>query len=415
MTSLKHAQPQCRTDNYALLISRVVLLVFILGLVALPAAWAQSYNVVYSFDGSVGSLPLGKALLDDRGNLYGTASAGGSNQKGTVFKVSPSGTATLLYSFTGGADGGAPEAGLIADEEGNLYGTAAQGGYTGGRCGGVRSGCGVVFKLSKSGVENVLYAFRDGPDGDGPYHELVRDAAGNLYGTTTWGGVLGGICGTFGCGVAFKLDRSGHETVLHAFTGGADGWLPNSALLLDAEGNVYGTAAQGGIFTGQDCSSRGCGVIYKIDAAGKYSVLYSFTGGFDGLLPWTLISDSNGNFYGCTIEGAASDEGTIFELSNSGELSVLYTFGTHSIDFGCGGLLRNSDGTLYGTTKYATGTIFKLDTSGNYSEVYRFKVSAGGFDPNVPTLDSQGNLHGTTYTGGNPQCHGCGVVYELTP
>ena len=381
-----------------------------------PSAQAQSFDLFYTFNGVVGANPRGNSLLDSLGNLYGTTSNGGSNLEGTVFKVSPSGKATRLYSFTGGPDGRGPAAGMIADANGNLYGTATSGGYTGGICGGARSGCGVIYEVSTTGQETVLYAFRGGADGDSPYHELVRDTAGNLYGNTEWGGVFGGPCGTLGCGVVFKLDPSGNETVLYAFTGASDGAHPNSPLILDGSGNLYGTTSAGGNRSGSVCQPyKGCGVIFKIDSAGNETVLYPFTGGSDGGFPWAVIADASGNFYGCTEVGAASDHGTVFELSAASQFSVLYSFSSHGVDFGCGGLVRASDGTLYGTTNYASGTIFTLDTRGHYNVLHRFNTPADGTTPNVPTLDSQANLWGTTAYGGNPKCGECGVVYKITP
>jgi uncharacterized repeat protein (TIGR03803 family) len=161
---------------------------------------------------------------------------------------------TVLYQFTGGEDGAFPFAGVVRDWGRNLYGTTEGGGGTG--CGG--SGCGTVFKVDTTGKETVLYAFTGGPDGGLPLGGLVRDGAGNLYGTTYSGGNATECTG--GCGVVFKLDTTGTETVLHTFTGGADGSNPAASLLLDSSGNLYGTAYQGG--TG--CNGSGCGVVFKI-------------------------------------------------------------------------------------------------------------------------------------------------------
>jgi uncharacterized repeat protein (TIGR03803 family) len=197
-------------------------------------------KVLYSFTGQAGANPYGSLLLDSKGNVYGTASFGGSFSAGIVFKVDPTGTETVLYSFTGGTDGGYPEAGLIRDAKGNLYGTTSSGGS---------SGAGTVFKLDPSGTETVLYNFTGGADGANPaWGTLLRDSAGNLYGTTSQGGASD-------FGVVFKVDTTGKETVLHAFSG-RDGKTPYGTLVRDKAGNLYGTTYEGGAFGG--------GVVFKI-------------------------------------------------------------------------------------------------------------------------------------------------------
>jgi uncharacterized repeat protein (TIGR03803 family) len=186
--------------------------------------------------------------------MYGTATCG------VVFKLSPAGTETVLYSFTGQPDGGNPEAGLVRDAAGNLYGTTAFGGSS-TTC---PAGCGTVFKLSPTGTETVLHSFT-GPDGANPYAGLVRDAAGSLYGTTSSGGVKSSACqgGSETCGVAFKLSPTGTETVLYSFTGGADGDVPYAGLIQDAAGNLYGTTAYGGANSTCD-PPYGCGVVFRL-------------------------------------------------------------------------------------------------------------------------------------------------------
>jgi uncharacterized repeat protein (TIGR03803 family) len=197
-------------------------------------------KVLYSFTGQAGANPYGSLLLDSKGNVYGTASFGGSFSAGIVFKVDPTGTETVLYSFTGGTDGGYPEAGLIRDAKGNLYGTTSSGGS---------SGAGTVFKLDPSGTETVLYSFTGGADGGSPSEgSLLRDSAGNLYGTTPQGGASD-------FGVVFKLAPTGKFTVLHTFSG-RDGKIPYGTLVRDKAGNLYGTTYEGGAFGG--------GVVFKI-------------------------------------------------------------------------------------------------------------------------------------------------------
>lgn len=185
-----------------------------------------------------GAGPSAGVIRDPSGNLYGTTFSGGAWDQGVVFKIDTSGRQTILHSFAGGAQGANPHAGVILDQSGNLYGTTE-------RSASYCDGCtrnGVVYKLDATGVETVLYTFTGGDDGGCPYGDMARDAAGNLYGTTSYGGMSGH-------GVVFKLDTSGHETVLHSFTGGADGASPNGVLL--DSGNLYGTAYCGG--TGSGC------------------------------------------------------------------------------------------------------------------------------------------------------------------
>jgi uncharacterized repeat protein (TIGR03803 family) len=188
---------------------------------------------LYSFTGDDGAHPQADLIADPAGNLYGTTPSGGVVGQGTVFRLDSSGSLTVLYNFTGGSDGAAPVAGLIADAAGNLYGTASRGG-TGTFC------CGTVFQLTPSGDLTVLYSFTGGSDGGNPRAGLIADAAGNLYGTT-------GSFGPGGNGTVFQLDSSGTFTVLHSFTV-SDGTNPQAGLIADPAGNLYGTTLDGGAF-----------------------------------------------------------------------------------------------------------------------------------------------------------------------
>jgi uncharacterized repeat protein (TIGR03803 family) len=201
-----------------------------------------------------GSAPAAGLIRDSAGNLYGTTPGGGAMGWGTVYKIDTAGTETVLYSFTGGADGGMPYASLIEDSAGNLYGTTTWAGIAAGS-----AGFGVVFKLDTAGTETVLYTFTGGADGGYPAAGLVQDSEGNLYGTTQAGGTGSGFSGD---GVVFKLSSTGTETVLHTFTGGTDGLQPLAGLLRDSSGNLYGTAVGGGI-TNSGCPF-GCGIVFKI-------------------------------------------------------------------------------------------------------------------------------------------------------
>ena len=321
-------------------------------------------TVLYSFTGgSDGSIPIGGVIRDRAGNLYGTALHGGTTNNycntscGTVYKISPDGTFTVLYTFTGGSDGGNPFAGLIADKKGNLYGTTEQGSSGTQNCGPF--GCGVVFELSPTGVETVLYNFRGYQDGDGdnPGAGLTMDDAGNLYGTTFQGGTTSCDCGT-----VFRLAPDGTETVLHRFNGSDGNGPVLGNLILDASGNIYGTADYQG--------PGGCGVAFKLTPKGRETVLHGFACGSDGGYPFSgLIGDTSGNLYGAASSYGANGHGVVFELTPDGTETVLYAFaGGNDGAFPYGGLLARKHH-LYGTTysgggsatcSNGCGTIFKV-------------------------------------------------------
>ncbi|MFY9676302.1 MAG: choice-of-anchor tandem repeat GloVer-containing protein [Terriglobales bacterium] len=255
----------------------------------------NNYSVLYNFPLAWGSPygfgPFGSLTLDGQGNLYG-AGPGGKNHCnigscGMVFKLDPSGNVTVLHAFATGK-GIYPNAGLIRDAAGNLYGTTIA---------GSKGSHGLVYKLDSTGKETVLHYFGKKPDGTNPQFGLVQDAASNFYGTTEEGGLRG--CpdaeGPLSCGVVFKVDPRGNETVLYEFTGKADGGNPYGPLAIDSAGNLYGTAGWG---------SAKSGVIFKVDPAGNETVLYNFAGGAQGVTPQGgLAMDAQGNLYGTTYTG----------------------------------------------------------------------------------------------------------------
>src|SRR5580700_2417129 len=198
-------------------------------------AQAQTETVLHSFASLPGRNPYAGVIRDSAGNFYGTTRYGGTAFEGAVYSVDATGQGKVLYSFWNGEDGGQPFAGVIRDAAGNLYGTTFQGGIFTHHCGG---GCGVVYKVDPSGRETVLHRFK-GSDGSGPYAGVIRDSAGNLYGTTYAGGAAN-------AGVVYKLDAAGAFTVLYSFTGGADGANPYAGVILDSAGNLYGTTEGGG-------------------------------------------------------------------------------------------------------------------------------------------------------------------------
>jgi uncharacterized repeat protein (TIGR03803 family) len=298
-------------------------------------------TVLYSFKGKPdGASPFAGLVQDSAGNLYGTTSAGGTSNLGTVFKLANT-VETVLHSFTGPpADGASPYAGLVGDSDGNFYGTTSAGGA---------SNKGVVFKVTATGAEKVLYSFAGGADGGFPYGGLLRTSAGDVYGTTSAGGIMTGNCYPNGCGVVFEVNTAGKETVLYSFTGSPDGASPYAGLIGDTDDNLYGTTYNGG--TG-GCTN-GCGAVFKLNSAGVETVLHSFAGyPTDGAFPDAgLVRDSTGNLYGTAAYGGGSDNGVVFELGTTGTETLLYSFPeTTDGAVPLAGLVLNSADILYGTT-----------------------------------------------------------------
>jgi uncharacterized repeat protein (TIGR03803 family) len=270
---------------------------------------AGKEKVLYSFTGGTdGAYPYSGLVRDSKtGNLYGTVQAGGADNDGGVFFITPSGTETILYSFNQ-ADP-EPNGVLVRDAAtGDLYGTTSFGGAY---------NHGMVFQVTPTGVETVLYNFTGGADGSSPSGNLIRDGKGILYGLTTYGG--GGSCDSgFGCGTVFEVAPSGTEKVLHSFTGGADGSSPSGGLVRDAKGNLYGATTYGGSGTG--CSSGiGCGTVFEITPAGTETLLYTFAGTADGGIPrdngGLALDAKTGNLYGTATSGGSNNAGVVFMLT----------------------------------------------------------------------------------------------------
>jgi uncharacterized repeat protein (TIGR03803 family) len=268
-------------------------------------------TTLFSFHNFVGQLPVGGVTVDSAGMIFGTTSVGGGTSTcsdcGVVFEFSSAGVYSVLHRFTGGQDGKRPQSSLLWDSLGNLYGTTAQGGGS-AVC---ADGCGTLFRMSPTGAEKTLYRFGGAPDGAGPSGGLIRDHAGNFYGTTAGGGTSTSCTG--GCGTLFKIDPAGNETVLYSFQGGTDGVGPTGPLALDDEGNLYGVTAAGGN------ASCFCGTAFKLDPSGVETILHVFTGyPTDGTEPiGGLIRDSAGNLYGATVQGGngSSNSGIVFKIT----------------------------------------------------------------------------------------------------
>jgi len=376
-------------------------------LLSMPAQ-AQTYDVFYSFQGGTtdGSMSLGGLVRDSANNLYGTTSAGGTNNVGTVFKIDPSGAETILHDFGGPGDGANPAAGLLIDRSGDLYGTTQNGGSFGG---------GTVFNIDGSGNETVLYNFgAEKNDGKFPAAALVFGPEGGLYGTTPSGGNAN--CAG-GCGTVFGVDTKGHEILLYPFTGGYRGWEPEGSLLWDGAGNLYGTAFYGGHLECHNITN-GCGLVYRLNQHAGFTRLHAFDKS-DGANPAAgLVAGVQGISYGTTTAGGEgrSPSGTLFQMDQSGSVTTLYYFGHQRFDpSGVNDtLVRDSAGNLYGTSQrggsHGFGTVFEFDTSNQLTILYSF---TGGSDGGVPagSLLLVGNtLYGTTSSGG---VGNNGVVFRL--
>jgi uncharacterized repeat protein (TIGR03803 family) len=246
-----------------------------------------------------GSRPTGGVVHDGDGNVYGTTVYGGNN-KGTVYEVSPDGTMTNLYVFNGMTDGGYPYDALTLGRDGNFYGTTR---------GGLHSNPGTVFKISPTGALTTLHYFSGGSDGGNPYSALVQGSDGDFYGTTSAGGITTN-------GTIFKISPGGVFTNLYLFTGGTDGADPRAGLTLGVDGNFYGVSSAGG--------TNGYGTLFEVSPEGKFSSLYSFTGGDDGANPQAgLVLGSDGNLYGMTTQGGAGGNGVVFRLTVGSLSSIL--------------------------------------------------------------------------------------------
>ncbi len=311
---------------------------------------------IHIFEGNGASPPgaHGNGLvLDGSGNLYGTADLGNLGH-GFVFQLDKNGAFTDLYDFAAGSDGDVPTGYLFRNAAGTLYGTTLGGGGSSDPLCPNGQGCGTVFELGPTGQYKVLYSFLSNADGTPP-QTVIGDVTGNLYGTTFQGGQ--GCTQALGCGTIFKLNTSGKKTVLHAFTGGPDGSLPAGGLALDSAGNLYGSTLGGGDptcpYTG---TGPGCGVVFKIDNKGVETVLHTFHGGSDGGFPGSLILDAAGYLYGVTGAGPGGGAtcGLVFKIDPSGNLTNLHTIAGGSEGCGeIGALVPDTAGNLYGAS--ATG------------------------------------------------------------
>jgi uncharacterized repeat protein (TIGR03803 family) len=357
----------------------------------------NGYKVLYSFEGGSDAGNPYAGLTNLNGTFYGTTYGGGGGSFwGTVYKVSTSGEEHVLYRFQAGHDGAHPYDDLTA-VGGTLYGTTQQGGT---------SGNGTVFKVSPSGEEHVIYSFKGGSDGQYPYSRLL-DVNGTLYGTTQTGGA------EYGWGVVFKISTSGEENVLYRFKANNDGTHDGAhpyAGVIDLNGTLYGTTQEGG--------ASGNGTVYKISTDGVEHVIYSFKGGTDGQYPFAKLTALNGQLYGTTETGGGGiGWGVVFKVSVTGDEHVLYRFkgGHDGAHPEYGGLITVGGDALYGTTYQGgasgAGTVFKVTTAGVEQVLYSFKGGTDGQYPYAGLTNLNGTLFSTTYQGG---ASGTGTVFKLS-
>ncbi len=391
---------------------RSLMLAFAMALVAFasPSAQSQTFSVVHTFTGgSDGGNPQAGLVLGTEGNFYGTASSGGQYGAGDVYEMSSTGAVTVLYSFTGEADGSTPTASLLF-LDGALYGTTSAGGA---------HGAGTVFKLTFAGIETVLYSFTGGADGSAPGAALTHDASTNLYGTTFAGGARGN-------GTVFELvhPKNGSapwpEEVLYSFGAVGDGANPVSGVAMDKTGNLYGTTSIGGTY--------GYGNVYQLvpsSSGWTENIIHQFELLGDGGTAYAgIVLDHAGNLYGATTDGGLGGEdggGTIFKMSQvdgAWTFTALYDLAGWGISGSFRNILVPSASLIYATTHCdganTDGTVFELkETKGvwKYTLLYTFTGGSDGyFLFSSPVLDHKGNLYGTTRFGGEDSA---GVLFKI--
>jgi uncharacterized repeat protein (TIGR03803 family) len=389
-------------------------------------------TVIHAFTGADGKGPVASLILASDGNLYGTTTYGGTDNLGTVFRVTPAGIFSIVYSFDGSV-GAYPLVNLIQGTDGSLYGTTANGGA---------SNAGAIFKMTLAGVATNMYSFSEpdnneiNADGFGPHGALLQGSDGNFYGTT-FGGIYGG-------GTLFKITAAGVLTTLHSF--GAvdslgnkpDGFNPTAGLTLGSSGNLYGSTFYGGV---NQPASSGCslggtvegtpavgGTIFSMDPAGSVSTLYSFgaLGSMDGSAPTNLTMMGDGNLYGVAECGGNHGAGVFYMITPAGVLTNIYAFVGDTTDSGngpIGTLLATTDGTgFYGVAQFGgggnSGVVYRITTAGALTVLYSFSAtntSNANQDGAVPaaglTRDATGNLYGTTQYGGPA---GAGTIFRLS-
>jgi uncharacterized repeat protein (TIGR03803 family) len=383
---------------------------FALALAVSPAQ-AQTFKVLHQFNSqNDGAESEGAILRDAAGNLYGTTAF-----PGTVFKINPKGKESILAAMDSPAPGlAAPSGTLIQDQAGNLYGVAEGG----------PGGAGAVYKVSLKGKTTILFAFQGGLNTDtpkGPAGGLLMDKSGNIFGAAQFGSNQ--TC-RIGCGSIFQLDPLGNLNLLYKFTGGSDGGNPIGPLVQDADGNFYGVAQSGGDFTCPEkflIHKAGCGVVFKLAANGKLTVLHTFTGRTDGAVPQGgLLLDAAGTLFGTTLTGGNFEHGTVFKIAKDGTYTVLHRLTQREGRNPNGGLVEDPAGNLYGTAQLGgadnLGSVFRLSQDGTVKVLHAFTGLEDGAVPFAGLFrDDAGHLYGTTVKNFLIQIVQGGNVFEITP
>jgi uncharacterized repeat protein (TIGR03803 family) len=410
-----------------------------------PPGTAQTFTTLHSFCAQIncpdGANPIAPLIQATNGDLYGTTESGG-HQWGTVFKITPSGTLTTVYTFCSSGvctDGGMP-GGVVQATNGYLYGTTSQGGasyISPNNC--APEGCGTVFKMTPGGKLTTIYNFCPQglpcTDGGGPNGGLIQATNGDFYGTTSYGGT-NCVPVTGDCGTVFRITPSGALTTIYNFcsqTNCADGEFPYAGLVQATNGDFYGTTGWGG--------ANGDGTVFKITPSGMLTTLYSFcshAGCTDGANPFAgLVQATNGDLYGATGAGGIGASvcapgqltpvggcGTLFKITPSGTLATLYSFCSQGecTDgmYPLAALIQGTDGYLYGTTSgggaNGEGTIFKITPSGKLTALYSLCSQSGcsdGASPQAALIQAtNGDLYGTTMSGGAATYYG--TVFSLS-
>jgi len=372
---------------------------------SVSTASSATPNVLHSFQGGTldGSYPSGSLIQGSDGYLYGVSSSGGSNNGGSVFKVSTAGIFTIVYSFPASTN---PNSGLIQGSDGYLYGTTSYGGVN----------YGTVYKLSTTGTFTTLHSFSSGTsEGTYPFGNIMQASDGYLYGTTNNGGANG-------YGTVYKVSTTGVFTNLYSFAGGLlDGCNSYQGLKQGSDGYLYGTT--------QSCGTYSQGVLFKISTAGVESIVHAFAGGSDGspgyyLGGGNIVIGSDGNLYGVNASGGLYGAGTVYKLTASGTFSTLYSFGNSGFGNPLS-LIQGADGYLYGSTSTGSyysnnnsayyynspaGTIFKISTTGAYSSLYSFEYGLNGTTASGIMQASDGHFYGLSSQGG---VYGVGTMFQF--
>jgi uncharacterized repeat protein (TIGR03803 family) len=400
---------------------------------AAALAPAQTFQTLVNFSKTSGEQPPYSPLIQGAdGNLYGTTGGfAGPNALGTAYRMTPAGDLTALYNFCalkGCGDGAYPSGGIVQAGNGNFYGVTYRGGAL---------DAGIIYELTPAGKLTTMYSFcsqTNCTDGELPIGGLIQATNGNFYGTTHMGGA-NGFAGNYG--TIFEITPSRQFTTLYSFCSQAncaDGQSPYASLVQASNGNIYGTTVYGGVSSYCADQSLGCGTIFEITAAGKFTTLYSFCSQAncaDGFYPFSgLIQASNGNLYGTTQQGGTTGGyGTVFEITTAGKLTTLYSFCTEAScadgEDPSSGLVQGSNGTLYGTTSFGgancyaifCGTAYEITPAGKLTTVHTFHPALEGMTPTSIMQATDGTLYGVTSEGGdNSTCasFGCGTVFSLT-